>query len=295
MDSRPLEGPVLLKAALVVTAILAAFPSLLFGSVPTASPLTLVNRIITQDQGAWIIDYRLRNGSSKGVVVTPDEISLKLEGWVSNSRVASHAVPRWSSLVVLARVDPTAFSDVIHAVDESQRCRERLTVSIWAEGRSSLASGSVGKTAGVPAATAPSTGAAIALVPLSLAPGEMMHLRLRLDHQHILYGDFDPLLGIRAIKLTVGRSTYPDVLPLDREQYLAYPKFTWPEPPEERRDTRHFVSAPDSLHIEADVPGHQSYRFQERPVRYNSKMKLKFWYLIAAGTDGECRVRRGTE
>ena len=55
----------------------------------------------------------------------------------------------------------------------------------------------------------------------------------------------------------------------------------------------HFVSAPDSLHLEADVQGHQSYRYQERPVRYNTKMKLRFWYLIAAGTEGECRVRVG--
>ena len=39
------------------------------------------------------------------------------------------------------------------------------------------------------------------------------------------------------------------------------------------------------------MQGHQSYRFPERPVRYNSKLKLRFWYLIAAGTQGECRVR----
>ena len=57
-------------------------------------------------------------------------------------------------------------------------------------------------------------------------------------------------------------------MPLDREQYLAQPKATWPAPPEDRRDTRHFVSAPDSLHLEAHVPGNQYYRFPERPVRY---------------------------
>ena len=78
---------------------------------------------------------------------------------------------------------------------------------------------------------------------------------------------------------------------MDREQYLAQPRFTWHEPPEERRDTRHAVSGPDSLHLEAHVPGHQYYRYPERPVRYNTKMRLRFWYLIAAGTEGECRVR----
>ena len=56
-----------------------------------------------------------------------------------------------------------------------------------------------------------------------------------------------------------------DVVPLDREQYLAQPKFAWPEPPEDRRDTGHSVSGPDSLHLEADVPGHQYYRYPGAP------------------------------
>jgi hypothetical protein len=33
------------------------------------------------------------------------------------------------------------------------------------------------------------------------------------------------------------------------------------------------------------------YRYPERPVRYGSRLRLRFWYLIAAGTEGECRVR----
>src|SRR4029077_14471967 len=105
------------------------------------------------------------------------------------------------------------------------------------------------------------------------------------------YGDYDPLLANRVVELTLGSSVIRDVVPLDCEQYLAQPKFSWPEPPEDRRDTRHAVSGPDSLHLEADVPGHQYYRYPERPVRYNTKMRLRCCYLIAAGTEGECRVR----
>ena len=118
-----------------------------------------------------------------------------------------------------------------------------------------------------------------------------MRVRLRLEHQHILYGEYDPLLAVRAVTLTLGSASVGDVVPLDREQYLAQPRFTWPEPPEERRDTRHAVSGPDSLHLEAHVPGHQYYRYLERPVRYSTKMRLRFWYLIAAGTEGDCKVR----
>jgi hypothetical protein len=78
---------------------------------------------------------------------------------------------------------------------------------------------------------------------------------------------------------------------LDREHYLALPKYSWCEPPSDRRDTHHFVSPPDSLHLEAHIPGHQYYRYPERPVRYGTKMRLRFWYLIAEGTEGECRAR----
>jgi len=131
------------------------------------------------------------------------------------------------------------------------------------------------------------------LLPLSLGPGEKMYIRFRIDHQHTLYGDYDPLLGIRTVELSLGSFIVREVLALDREQYLAQPKYSWPNPPDERRDTRYFISKPDSLHLEADVYGHRAYRYQELPVRYDTRMNLQFWYLIAAGTECECCVRVG--
>ena len=263
------------------------------GAVTVQSPLALVARGLTQDQGAWIVDYRLRNTGGTGVIVLPEELGVGIEGWVSNSRVTSHTVPRWSSILVSPSVDPTAVSEVITVVDESHRCRERMTVSTWAEDQPQTTSSRHSqREATVRIATALVSGTAVeSLVPLSLSPGDAMHVRLRIEHQHILYGDYDPLLGVRTVALKLGKSIVRDLVPLDREQYLAQPKYTWPEPPEDRRDTRHFVSGPDSLHLEADVLGHQSYRYQERPVRYGTKMRLRFWYLIAVGTEGECRVR----
>ena len=289
------KGRTVVILALAVMCVPDFFSVHVNGAGPPRPSLTLVDRAIGQDQGAWVIEYRLRNVAGAGLIVTPEDIRLKVQGWVSNSRVASHAVPRWSSVIITPVVDPTASSEVINAVDESQRCRERLAISVWGEGRPRLGSSSAVRSVEPPPALAsPAAGLALLpLAPISLGPGEKMHLRLRIDHQHTLYGDYDPLLGVRTIEMTLGKSIVRDTLPLDREQYLAQPKYTWPEPPEERRDTRHFVSAPDSLHLEADVQGHQSYRYQERPVRYNTKMKLRFWYLIAAGTEGECRVRLG--
>jgi len=38
------------------------------------------------------------------------------------------------------------------------------------------------------------------------------------------------------------------------------------------------------------VPGNQYYRFPERPVRYSTRMRLRYWYFVAAGTEGDCRA-----
>jgi hypothetical protein len=262
------------------------------GASPVRGTLAMVDRTVSQDQGAWVIDYRLRHTGRTGVVVTPEEIGVKVEGWVSNSRVASHAVPRWSSLVVARGPELSAASEVIASADESQRCRERLLVSVRTEdqGPSAPGAGDRAKPGTGPSPAAPGSGESTAVLPISLGPGAIVRVRVRLEHQHILYGDLDPLLAVRTVELTVRGSTVRDVVSLDREQYLAQPKFAWPEIPEKRRDTKHAVSGPDSLHLEAHVPGHQYFRYPERPVRYSTKMRLRFWYLIAAGTEGDCGV-----
>jgi hypothetical protein len=283
-------------AIAALTSALAASQSLAVDVSGAQGALLLVNRSVTQDQGAWVVDYRLRYTGKTGVIVTSEQIAVKIEGWVSNSRVASHALPRWSSLAVSRGPDLSAISEVVAAADEAHRCRERLVVSVWTEDQGPFRAGSSAPNGakakadtGQPLAaglTEPAT-----VLPLSLSPDAIVRVRLRLEHQHILYGEYDPLLAVRAVTMTLGSSSIGDVVPLDAEQYLAQPRFTWPEPPEERRDTRHAVSGPDSLHLEAHVPGHQYYRYLERPVRYSTKMRLRFWYLIAAGTEGDCKVR----
>ncbi len=231
----------------------------------------LLRRSVAQDQGAWVVTYQLRNCSPTGVVLSRSEVGAVVEGWVSNSRVTSHAVPRPSRVTVSGSSAASGTGEVIVSSDESQRCRERAIISIWTDNGP------------LPENDVPTL--------VSLAPGAVLHLRLRLEHQHVLYGDYDPLLGVRSVLLSLGTSTLHDQVALDREHYLAQPKYSWPEPPDDRRDTHHFVSPPDSLHLEAHIPGHQYYRYPERLVRYGTKMRLRFWYLIAAGTEGECRVR----
>ncbi len=268
-----------------------SFPA--FGADPArrASTLVQVSRTVAQDQGAWVIDYRLRHTGPTGVVVAPEEIAVKVESWVSNSRVASHAVPRRSVLAIPHGPELTAIGEVIAAADEAHRCREKLTCQLSVVRGPSSTDADCRSSRSTKGPTTDNGQRTTDKKPISLAPGAIVHVRLRLEHQHVLFGDYDPLLGMRAVEITLAGQTVRDLVPLDREQYLAQPKFAWPEPPEDRRDTRHSVTGPDSLHLEAHVPGHHYYRYPDRPVRYGTPMRLRFSYLIAAGTEGECRVR----
>jgi hypothetical protein len=297
IGGRPRGGRGLILALVLVGARSVLAPGPATGAEPPrrASTLVPVSRTLAQDRGAWVIDYRLRHAGSTGVVVAPEEIAVKVESWVSNSRVASHAVPRRSALAVPYGPELTAIGEVIVAAGEAHRCREKLIVTVSSpSARSGQSSVVGGQKEGRPSpatrhtsTTAPGQRPG----PLSLAPGGVVQVRLRLEHQHVLFGDYDPLLGARAVEITLAGQAVRDLVPLDREQYLAQPRFTWPEPPGDRRDTRHSVTGPDSLHLEAHVPGHHYYRYPDRPVRYGTPMRLRFSYLIAAGTEGECRVR----
>jgi hypothetical protein len=281
----PSYRPSLSRLAPVVALLMSA------GSAPAsaddpgtgARPLALVKRSVIQDQGSWQVDYRLRHDGATGLVVTPAEVVAKVEGWVSNSRACGHSAPRWSSLTVSGPTGPSASTELIASADEERRCREVAVLQVW--------------TGDAPAPPVEATNAATSTAPepapiLSLAPGASVCVRLRLEHQHAIYGDYNPLLGHRTVELRLGPATFRDVAPLDREHHLALPKTTLVAPHPDRCDTTQFVSGPDSLYLDAHpFGGNPSYRFPEVPVRYSTPMRLRFWYLIAPGTEGECRVR----
>ncbi|MFO0889611.1 MAG: hypothetical protein U0790_10790 [Isosphaeraceae bacterium] len=242
------------------------------GPAARAPRVVVARRSTAQVQGGWVFPYRLRHTGPTGVILTPADVSVRVEGWVSNSRVSSHALPRPSRLRVEGKSNRSGTAELIASDEEAQRCSEHIALALWADGQP------------------PADGDA-AIPEMSLGPDAELHLRIRLEHRHVLYGDYDPLLGTRDIELTLGSTALADRVSLEREHYLAQPRASWPEPPEDRRDTRHYISAPDSLHLESLTPGHMYYRYPERPVRYGTRLRLRFWYLIAEGTEGECRVR----
>ena len=227
-------GPVVV----VVLGLTGAGPAA--GEEPVRRPSTLVHagRTVAQDQGAWVIDYRLRHTGKAGAVVAPEDNAVRVESWVSNSRVASHAVPRHSVLEIAHGPELSAVARVIEAADEEHKCREKLTCQVCVVRDPSRPDAACERPHGKPDGPK-SADPAPRAKPLDLEPGGVVHVRLRLEHQHVIFGEYDPLLGVRTVAITMGGSTVRDVVALDREHYLAQPKFSWPEPPEDRRDTRH--------------------------------------------------------
>ncbi len=330
-SSTTTRGHVLRMIAILAAATSSAGPVARSAPPEPTYQLKLVDRAVSQDQSSWLIDYRFRHEGPAGQVVTPPEMRVRVEGWVSNSRVATHAVPRLSVVELVGKNGFTTTSDVIASTDEARRCRERLTLKSWtypvpkrrrdpliasnepvidraqARGEIKLISLAVPprEVAFMPPEIAPDIEAATLDAGavnetasargetsiLSLAPDSIVHVQLRLEHLHVLHGEYDPLLGTRRVEIKLGEAAFRDVVPLDREIYVSKPIAAWPAAPEDRLDRRVFFSPPDSLHLEAHVPGNQYYRFPERPVRYSSKMRLRFWYLIAPGGEGECRVK----
>ncbi len=181
-------------------------------------------------------------------------------------------MPRLSSLVLSGPAGLWATTEVIASADEDRRCVERAELSFPTD-------------AARRASSWVRTSSSHKMQPLpTLAPGATVCVRLRLEHQHVLHGDYDPLLGTRTLNLTLGAATLQDTLPLDREQYRALPRTVPLVPDRDHRDTRVFLSAPDSLYLAAHLPGYQTYRFPEQPVRHGTRMRLEFWYLIATDT-----------
>lgn len=277
-------GPVLALAFLGI-----AGPVGRLDAAEPAARLGIVDRSITIDRDQWIfwqVDYRLKNLGPGSLTIAPGDVEAKVAAWVSNSLVPGHEVALRSELTASGRSGLAATSDLLPSGDEAKRCRERLVLQVWPA--------SAGDTPPEPIARAGTRAVLPEEQPgLTIPPGEALRVRLLLMHEHSLHGPFHALLGDREIELALGPARIADSVALDRQPPLARCQPAWPPaPPADYLDDRVFLSAPDSLHLDANMPPHQSYRFPDfRRARGGSRMRLSFWYLVAPGTDGECQAR----
>jgi hypothetical protein len=178
---------------------------------------------------------------------------------------------------------------VLASSDDAKRCLERVRLEILPEPESRSHVKRVASDAAVKRAAAN--------LPWTFPTGTSIRIRLRLEHDHFLYGPYDPLLGRRKVHIEINNHSiidefdlFPDPVSRGAATPLAWPA-TDRSPPEDRLDQSVFRSPPDSLHLEAHLPGAGSYRFPDCPIPYGSRLRLRFWYLIATGSDGVGRVR----
>jgi hypothetical protein len=235
----------------------------------------------------WEVTYLLRNEGVTPIELSLGSISAEVDGAVSNARVPCHAVPRKVAHAFSPSGGPTGLAlgstvQLVESADDARSCREAATLELTpgpppGDEMADASHGPMAPEADDLAAPAD-----------RLVPGQTLVARLRLEHQHFLYGPFDPLLGDREFTLRVGPATFRDDLPLDRPLAEVFPPCTWENPPADRLDPRYFVSSPDSLRLSASVPGQHGFDFPERPIRYATPMRLSFWYLIAPGVEGRC-------
>jgi hypothetical protein len=263
---------------------------LLFATSAKADDFEVVFRGSHQDQNAWIIDYRLKYQGSGELWLNPQDVTAKIDGWVSNSRLEFHNVPRKATTTIENKESLTGSSAPIFTkINEDgsktdEKCEEQVSISIW------IKNGILPPNVFTATTNPPLVQYPVFDRPICIIRNDIINIRIKLEHYHIIYGDYDVLLGVRDISLDMGFYHIKDIFHLDKEEYVAYPQFEPHKIPEERLDNRYSMSG-QSLHLTADVPGNQYYRYPEQPVRYSSKMRLSFWYLIANGTEGECKFR----
>ena len=280
MSSRSLvlSCVVLLSHILAISSSLASEPTTRGSCLPA---LVVIDRAVVQErfpqskvpqeQKPWFWQT-WQVVPASGLTVPMDGLSCPRRSWLksragSRTREYSHATAHRLVGPDRSRSRLSASAEIIKDADESGRVLSGAPPSsTW-----------TGDDQEPPARLLPPTMPAQQKMPvLSLAPGEILRVRLSLIHQHVLRNLRSAVGSASVSALRLGSAMLRDTLALDREHHIAQPANIWATdvPPEDRRDTRQFVSPPDSLHLEAHVPLNLLLRFPDQPVRYATLMRL---------------------
>ena len=289
----------------------------------------------SQINGTWGILYTIQYLGDKKLDINASEISVEYTGEnYSNSRSRPHAIPRSihiqkdnSQTITLqlpalfppianlpfvistpvkikipgeVTYEPIKFNlaeanpllvNIIDSSNEKIRCREKVGVGVLQRVLRDKSE------SGIEEYYKPGP------LPLTLNEGDTFQINLTLEHDHFLYGKYDPLFGTREIVMTIGPGQIYDTQILDHELSPAkvIPKLSTP-PKERILDTEELPNdhpyknglggkKGKFLVLYADVPGYQYFRFDDLPVRFGDTFKLSFDYVVAHGTEGTCHTR----
>jgi hypothetical protein len=225
---------------------------------------------------SWVLDYAL--ACTEAASFSRDDVTVKVQSVVSNSSVPLHAIAREVTVALSAREGFRAEAAV------ADGCSERVTAYLWRDVEDDLGRAKGDQGAGVGRECLLDVGNS----PFHLV-GEPFRLRLVLTHIHQLYGAYQPLLGRRQVTLRLGAAEFRDEIMLLKDPMIHSP-ITLGDVPLDRQDSRAFTSPPASLYLAADLPGEGEFLFPGVAVRYGSRVRLTFWYLVSSNSQTELRM-----
>ncbi len=180
LRSRPLAATLLLTSASLLAPALAGPPT--STPLPGSGRLTVVERVLTQDQGDW--QSRLLSSKARSPWCWPPPGCGAPGRGLAVQLVVACIFGR-SECVIAGQGGPMAAADVISSPEESLRCRERAVIRVWA-----------GKACD---STPTRRGDPEPLTTVTVEPGGLLRVGSCLRAPALpLRGDYDPLLGRRA-------------------------------------------------------------------------------------------------
>lgn len=266
----------------------------------TAAPrFEILDRHVTQIGVDWRIVYRLRYTGPGPLRLSAEDTCLEYAAVLSNARCPAHSFPVSVALELQGTEAMTGTVEVLPGERSGPRCRERVSVKLFAEPhdctncRKPPAILQVAAEGDIRRPVIGGETDASTKPPIELEPGDTMSMIVQLEHQHGVCRDRDPLLGPRRFRVHLGPAEVEDAANLDRvleDARLTLPALT---PEASRCDSDMFHSPPNSLHLHDGQPRDASYCFPSVPVQHGGSVSVSFWYCVRPDSDGTCRVRLG--
>ena len=227
-------------------------------AMTTGVELIKTSREVRQDKGTWVVSYKLRSPFGEEAFVRRSDVVMTLAGTASNSAVPGDGVCREFRIIASdAEKSPGNFGRHAIHLDESdaRSCRMAIRVEMG------------DKDAAV------------------ISPGRDLDLRIFFEHNHFVYGIWEPILGNWSLGVDMGEFQFRDRLKLDMAE-RARPDLAI-NVGEGSRDETYSKSAVNSVYFASHDPCKNNVSVNNIPVRYGTKLRFSFRYLVAVGTEGE--------